>query len=227
MAPKDDWQDELQFLQFLMNFLPLPAYFKDRQGRYQRVNAHFAQDIMGLSREQILGRKVFELPGSIPADLAQTYHHKDLELMQAGGDQVYQAEVLCADGVRRPFEFHKATVPGPDGQCLGIVGAMIDISDRLAMEQDNLRREKLLAAIQTAGAVCHELSQPLQVILAQAEMMQAEGETSARLRRSLVSIFASIDQIRGITDKLHNLSEFRTVQYVGSSEILSLKDSAP
>lgn len=226
MAHIADWQNELLFFQVLSDSLPLPVFFKDRQGRYQKVNKHFAQEVVGLPAEQIVGRKVSEQPGRIPRDLAQTYHQKDLELMARGGQQVYQAEVLCADGVRRPFEFHKATVTGPDGECLGIVGAMIDISDHLAMEQENLRQGKLQAALQTAGAICHELSQPLQVILAEVEMMQASGEADDRVRHCMETILGSIDKIRTITDKLHNLQDFRTTPYPGTSDILSLDESA-
>ena len=56
------------FLKLLINTIPLPLFFKDVKGRYQGCNDAFA-DLMGRSREEIVGRTVFDLA---PPEVAES-----------------------------------------------------------------------------------------------------------------------------------------------------------
>ncbi|MBU4564252.1 MAG: PAS domain-containing protein [Desulfarculus sp.] len=211
----------------LLDFIPSPIFFKDAEGRYQCVNQLLADMIMGLPKDAIVGRKVTDLCGKIPADLAEIYHAKDLELMKQGGVQVYESEVLCADGKRRFFEFHKAVVKDQDGSCLGLVGIMMDLSARHSLEREALANEKMRAAIQTAGAASHELSQPLQIITGTIELCALEPEIPPQIKQHLKTMTQAALNAKGILNKLQNLRSFHTTEYkhTSTTQILDLDES--
>src|SRR6516165_4224422 len=57
-------------LQNLVDAIPIPIFYKDLQGRYLGCNLAF-EEVLGKSREEIVGRTVYEVA---PSDLAAVYH---------------------------------------------------------------------------------------------------------------------------------------------------------
>lgn len=142
-------RDSLAFLQKLLDTVPSPVFYKDAVGRYQGCNNHFAEQILGLHKNDIIGRTVYELPSAIPTDLAATYHHQDMQLIEQPGTQAYDATVQCADGVQRTFAFHKATYYDAHGHAAGIVGVMLDVTERNRVLEE-LRDDKSTVERQSA-----------------------------------------------------------------------------
>ena len=100
-------QNNLKFLETLIETIPSPIFFKDRQGRYLGCNDAFARQIVGLPKENIIGKSVYELPEGIPLDLADRYYEQDQELFRELGVQVYEGQVRCSDGENARIPFHQ------------------------------------------------------------------------------------------------------------------------
>lgn len=113
-------------LQTVINAIPAPIYYKDDAGIYLGCNKAF-EKFIGLSRDQIIGQSVY---GVAPKDLADVYYEADRELFRHGGSQTYETSVVYADGGRREVLFHKAVFPRRDGRLGGLVGTMVDITER-------------------------------------------------------------------------------------------------
>lgn len=86
-----------------------------------------------MSRDRIAGSTVFDVA---PAELADRYKEMDDELLREGGTQVYEASVRYADGTVHDVIFNKATFYGVGGDLAGLVGVMIDITDRKKAEME-------------------------------------------------------------------------------------------
>ena len=129
-------QNNVRFLETMINTIPSPIFFKDIQGQYMGCNDTFARQIVGLPKESIIGKSVYELPEMIPSDLADRYHEQDQELFREPGVQVYETQALCADGVRRDFLFSKSTFNNFAGEVAGIVGVMLNITERKKAEEE-------------------------------------------------------------------------------------------
>ena len=108
-------------------------FFKDAQQIYRGCNKAF-EAFLGRPREEIVNRTVFEVS---PPDLAQRYFDQDQALLWNPGEQVYEAEVQTGQG-RRAVVFHKATYVDDSGEVAGLVGVILDITDR-RRAQDGLR----------------------------------------------------------------------------------------
>ncbi|MBC8433968.1 MAG: PAS domain S-box protein [Desulfobacterales bacterium] len=128
-------QNSLNLLETLINTIPNPVFYKDIHGIYRGCNEAFANQILGLPREKIVSCSLFDLPDAIPSDLAEIYHQKDLELIENPGTQFYEAPVQCADGFKRHFLFNKATYTDTKGAAAGMIGVMVDITERKLSEK--------------------------------------------------------------------------------------------
>jgi diguanylate cyclase (GGDEF)-like protein/PAS domain S-box-containing protein len=114
------------FLSTLLDSLPLPVFYKDSDCRYLGFNNAF-EEFIGKSRDELLGKSVFDLS---PRELAELYHAKDLELLRGQGTQVYESQVKDMHGVMHDVVFHKATFMDSAGRTLGLIGAILDITER-------------------------------------------------------------------------------------------------
>jgi len=117
-------------LQAILNSMPIPVFVKNREGCYTGCNPAF-EGFFGRPRSFFIGKSVFEIA---PPDLAREYQTKDNELFRSGTTQVYESQVRRADGALRDVIFHKATYAGPDGSVAGLIGGILDITERKQAE---------------------------------------------------------------------------------------------
>ncbi len=145
---------QAEFLRVLLDAMPYPVFYKDRQGRYLSCNRAFEQ-FYGMLRERIVGKTVHEIA---PKELADEYRRADDELFTNPGTQVYEAVAQSTDGVRHDVIFHKATFEGPGGALAGLVGAIVDITERKRAEHELTTRTQQLDTIR---AVSMEITREL------------------------------------------------------------------
>lgn len=131
--------DQKQFLNRLLETIPSPIYYKDKEGGYLGCNSSFERFI-GRTKEELVGRTVFDIA---PPDLAILYDEKDKELFEKQGMQEYEASLLHADGTLHNVIFYKATITDSEGNIEGIVGIILDIT-RIKETENELKRAQLL-----------------------------------------------------------------------------------
>jgi PAS domain S-box-containing protein len=112
----------------LVASLPVPVFFKSRDGRYLGVNRAW-EEFFGVSRAEFVGKKVADLYPQEPA-IAERHARMDEELYAKGGGQSYEIPIRTPWGALRHTIYYKSTYPGADGAAVGLVGAIVDITDR-------------------------------------------------------------------------------------------------
>jgi K+-sensing histidine kinase KdpD len=86
------------------------------------------------------------------------------------------------------------------------------------------KKERMEAASETIGAICHEMNQPLQAIMGNVELLtQFQLEAGAVLK--IEKIFSEMERIQSINSKLMNLTHYQTKPYL-STNILDVERSA-
>ncbi len=117
------------FVARLLDSLPLPIFWKDRDSVYLGCNALFAAAV-GLARpEEIVGRTDFDLPW--PRSEAEAYRADDKEVMASGRAKASIRENLQrADGARLQIETSKIPLRDEDGRIVGVLGVYTDVSER-------------------------------------------------------------------------------------------------
>jgi len=123
-------QQQLLFLQQLIDTIPAPVYYKNPEGVYLGCNNAF-EAYTGVPKRNIVGKTDAAL---FPSDLVALAGTKDSQLVSRPGIQVYQTRFLHADRQYRDVIFKKATFSAPQGTIGGFIGVMIDITDRIHAE---------------------------------------------------------------------------------------------
>jgi PAS domain S-box-containing protein len=136
-------RDQLNFTSQLIEAIPAPVFFKDAAGRYLGGNRAF-EGYIGHQRDFLIGKSVFDIA---PRDLAETYAAADQDLFDHPGTQTYEAEVLSADGSRRNVVFNKATFLDGQGELGGLVGVILDVSERRRAERQLFDSQERLRSL--------------------------------------------------------------------------------
>jgi len=136
-------REHLHFLEQLIDAIPSPLFFKDTKGRYLSVNQAFERYV-GIDRETLTGKTVYDFS---PPNLARIYSRSDVEILASGGTQNYESSVIDGDGNKRDVIFHKAVFHQSDGGKGGIVGIVLDITERKLAENQVARLNRFLTVL--------------------------------------------------------------------------------
>jgi diguanylate cyclase (GGDEF)-like protein/PAS domain S-box-containing protein len=118
------------FLDSLLNTIPLPIFYKDRKGAYLGFNKAY-EEAFCAEKSQWLGKTAFDIA---PRELAEKYHAQDEALYATKGIQQYESQVRNSRGEMRDVVFHKAAFADAQGQAAGLIGAVLDVTERKASE---------------------------------------------------------------------------------------------
>jgi len=215
----------LLLMDTLMNTIPNPIYFKDAEGVYQGCNKVFAKQILGLTRDRIIGKRPMEMPDQIPADLAAAYQREEYKMIDKAGIHTFETQVQCADGQRRDFLFSLAPVMDRQGTLNGSVAVLSDLTEKNRAAQNRMQREKLEGVLEIAGAVCHEFNQPLQAISGYTELMAMKLD-GHEAQSYIDKLTGQIERMRDITDKLQGVTRYETKDYAGNTKIIDIKKAS-
>jgi PAS domain S-box-containing protein len=142
LAALESRRDDLHIAQELIEALPIPIFFKARDGRYLGVNRAW-EDFFGLARSEIVGHLVRDLYPQAP-EVAQRHQAMDEQLWKRPGTQSYEIRLQLPNGRVRHTIYYKATYARSDGEVAGLIGTIVDITERQQAEQ----REAIENAVQ-------------------------------------------------------------------------------
>jgi PAS domain S-box-containing protein len=133
------WESK-HFLDTLIDAIPIPVFYKGRDGRYLGCNEAFGA-FFGANKEYFLGKTVFDFS---PPELAETYHAKDEELFRGGSQQQYEFQIQRPDGTLSDVIFDKAVFTDNKGVVRGLIGTIFDITTRKNIEKKLQEQRELL-----------------------------------------------------------------------------------
>ncbi len=136
-------EEERHFLRELSDAIPNPVYYKDLDGRFLMWNRAF-ETLTGFTAEELSEITVFDI---FPPDVAALCHEKDNQIILNGGIQVFEAALIGPDDVERVVVFTKAPLTDRDGEVIGIVGIITDISAQKRAELEIAEQEEALNVI--------------------------------------------------------------------------------
>jgi signal transduction histidine kinase len=89
-------------------------------------------------------------------------------------------------------------------------------------EQRRLQREKLQGVLEMAGAVCHELNQPIQAILGYCGFLLKDMPNDDPLYGYVDKIQGRINRMGEITEKLMEITKYETKDYIKGTKIIDI-----
>lgn len=123
--------------------------------------------------------------------------------------------------------FHVRITPiRQHGRLVARLFVLQDITDRKYAQEDQLDSEKLKAALEMAGAVCHKLNQPIQGIYGYAELLMLKMAPDDPLYGKIAAIRTQTEKMGEITKKLMGITRYRTARYTSGETIVDIDSSS-
>ena len=102
-----------------------------------------------------------------------------------------------------------------------------DISWRKRAEARLLQNEKLQAVVEMAGAVCHEMNQPMQLTLVElAEFLVMDTYNKSEIEIKVARIRQPLNALRDMSRKLMHITRYETRDYVEGERIVDIDRSS-
>jgi DNA-binding response OmpR family regulator len=98
--------------------------------------------------------------------------------------------------------------------------------ERKRSEEERLQREKLEVVLEMAGAVCHEMNQPIQVISGHAELILLDITEDHPLYDKIKTIDEQTHKMGEITRRLTEITRYETEDYVGGTRIIDIEKAS-
>lgn len=145
---------QIEFQRTLLDTLPNPVFYKDREGRYLGYNRAFA-DLLGIGPDEYIGKTVADL---VAGERGHQLAAGDAALFANPCTQSYEETVETRRG-RRDVMVYKDVFRDDKGEVAGLVGIFVDITERKKSEQRMRRFQELSPAaigiVSTAGEVIY------------------------------------------------------------------------
>lgn len=138
----DKLKENYEFLSILINTIPEPIFYKDLHGCYIGYNQSFVNKVIGHSDEKFIGKP---LPDRFLKDNSS---FEDDQKAIAEGTLAYEKRIKCGNGEERDFMIYKSVFHDAAGNKTGIVGIMVDITEKNNWERELL---KFLTAVNQSG----------------------------------------------------------------------------
>jgi diguanylate cyclase (GGDEF)-like protein/PAS domain S-box-containing protein len=120
----------LHFTRALIDAIPNPVYFKDREGRYQVYNRAWTELFAG--GKSWIGKTVFDM---YDTPLALQHQERERTLMERPASTTYEAVVPLADGEHRQMLYNKVSFVDQRGEVAGLIGVITDVTHYKETEQ--------------------------------------------------------------------------------------------
>jgi len=211
-------QAEQEFERSMRNSLVGCYIIQDSKLRY--VNPEFIR-ITGYSEEELIGVD--------PLTIVQQAHKAEaranaIEMLKSKREFPYEFCITDKQGNTK-WILETSTPIMYKGKRAALCYFM-DISQGKQAEQERLAKEKLLSILELAGAVGHELSNPLQVVTTCIERLAPETASNTNRTMLYELLESSVERMTAIIGKFQNITRYATKEYVDGKKIFDIEASS-
>ncbi len=179
-------QETKQYFENLLETANDFIYTLDLDGRITYVNRQFLA--LGLGKADLVGTPLQALLGPASAgDPSAT----------AAPRPVFEVEVRDRDGRGRTLVVTESPLLDNERRRIGTLGIAKDVTERKELESRLIKSERLASVGELAGALAHEIRNPLGSVVAAAKMLSAESPQAAEYDRPAL--------LRVVTDEARRL----------------------
>ena len=168
---------------------------------------HRWQNILGLSRAQLIGRQIrdFAVPGK---DVEAVQEHDAMVAVRSGRRPPF--EIARPDGSTVLMEFSDTTVEIGGERVVFTVGR--DVTQQRFLEQQLRQSQQLEAVGRLAGGVAHDFNNVLTAIIGFCELLVGDPTLEVRQRRDVSEIRKAADRAARLTQQLLAFSRRQVLQ---------------
>ncbi len=194
----------------------------DLRGNFTFVNDSMCR-ITGLSRQELLSmnHRKYASP-----ETAREMFKVFNQVFRTGKPSRVACFQVEKEGISVHLEMVTSLINDENGNPEGFRGLVRDVTRRVKTEAKKVEFERLQGVIEMAGAICHELNQPLQSIMGYSQLLQLDAPDGFSGAAYLDKIVSQVDRMKDITGKLMGITRYETVEYLNGSKIIDIDRSS-
>jgi PAS domain S-box-containing protein len=201
-------RESLNFVDALIEAIPLPVYLKDPQGRYLRLNKAFCK-FFSVTTDALLGKTVEDL---LDPDNAVISREFDQVLLRSRGTQTYESHLVLADRTVDVL-FSKAALRKADGTLIGLVGTIVDITGHKVAERALLHAKETAESASRSKSeflanMSHEIRTPMNGIIGMTDLV-LDSALESHQREYLEVVRSSAD---ALLDVINDILDFSKIE---------------
>jgi PAS domain S-box-containing protein len=180
----------------------------DQHGNFVKWNK-MAAHMYGYDFEEMKGKSYFDLYAD-KDELARML----ARLRKESFIKDYEINMQRKDGSIFPCNISISILKDKSNNNIGSVCVARDLSERKQAEKERLQHGKLQGIFEIAGAVCHEMNQPLMAISGFSELVLMDMSEKDPVRTKMIKIKEQVDRLGTITHKLMGITKYETMDYL-------------
>lgn len=187
----------------------------DLNGRLEYANPTMERMWGSHERDGLLGVRISELVLDREGmdALIQELHQGDADT------KAIEMRARRLDGSEFDVQISGARNRNAEGEVVGCVFSLMDISDRKRAEDAERELERRRVMLESLGAACHHLGQPATMLLGNLELLEDRLAKSDPDSRKLVQgSLDAMEKLSAVLRRLNTVNEYRTTQYLEPSD---------
>jgi PAS domain S-box-containing protein len=212
-----------QLYKSLYDYTPAMLQSLDTKGRLIKVNQTWL-NTLGYREDEVLGKRWFDF---LSPD-SRRYAQEEMfpRFLKEGHVNNISYTVIKKDGGELNVNLSGKWVKDPQSDLVHALCVLEDTTERARLEEERIEHGKMQAAIELAGAVCHELNQPLQTLSTRLELILMSLPPDHPQREDLKSLDYEVRRLVKISKRVQQITRYKTKVYVDDIKIMDLKASS-
>jgi two-component system NtrC family sensor kinase len=209
-------EEQKRFTEKIIDSLPVSLYVVDRDMRIVAWNRNREVGGLGINREQVLGRNVFQVLVRQPRRRLE----EEFTDVFRSGELVRMEQESLYDGQKKIWKISKIPMRVDNAEVTHVITVGEDITEQKKMTEAVIHAEKLASIGRLAAGVVHEINNPLATISACSEALNARvgdianDELQADFSEYLQIIRDEAFRCKSITNSLLEFSHQRQTEKV-------------
>lgn len=209
----------------LFDKAPVGYISVDRSGMIQKVNQHFCE-ILDFEFSQCRHRPISRFIAETDRDL---FNKEFLNARNYSGQTRLQARMKKGenDTIDTELDIKVLNTPLYNGEAEESILIIVrDITELVQAQKEREEKQQLKGLVELSGAICHELRQPLQILLGQVELIAMQLSEDRDLKEDLQRLKDQTRRINHLLGQLTRITKYKTKTYTHNSAIIDLKNSS-
>ena len=192
-----------------------PVVLIDEENRVENYNQAWSE----LFEESSIPGSIYYNKNSMPEKKVPWFVDDIIPNIRSNISDYTLEKTLVTKKGARYFQIKIRRILDISNKYRGMLIILDDLTELKKAEKEKIQKEKLEGVLEMAGAVCHEINQPLQVMLGQTELLKIEAEKDMPISENLDTIAFQITKMGAITRKLMNITKYETKKYLSGTII--------
>jgi two-component system sensor histidine kinase/response regulator len=206
---KEALANRLIFQQTLIDTIPHPIFFKDAEARFVGCNRAYER-VFGITRDYMIGKTVLDLD-YLPMNERQRFQEEDMRTIREVGQYSYELPIVYADGQIHMTLYSVDGFTLADGKPGGLIGMLVDITERKRMEQELIEAKISSDDANKAKGdflanMSHEIRTPMNAVIGMAHLA-LKTPLTPKQRDYLNKIQSSANSLLGIINDILDFSK--------------------